>query len=87
MSVDEDAEKARIRWACRRGLLELDLLFKGFLRQGFDDLNPAQRADFERLLEYGDQALLGWMMGTASPTDRAFHDVIKRIRSAAAAEH
>ena len=83
-----DAEdKARIRWACRRGLLELDLLFNAFLRRGFDDLDATSREIFERMLQHGDQELLGWMMGTASPTDRTFQDVIKRIRSAATAEH
>ena len=85
--MTEDPDKARIRWACRRGLLELDLLFKTFMRQGFDALDAAQRADFEHLLQHGDQELLGWMMGSASPTNRAFQDVIERIRAAAAAEH
>ena len=83
----KDQDKARIQWACRRGLLELDLLFKTFMRRGFDELDVSQRADFEHMLQHGDQELLGWMMGSASPTNRAFQDVIERIRSSVAVEH
>ncbi|MGB0712967.1 MAG: succinate dehydrogenase assembly factor 2, partial [Gammaproteobacteria bacterium] len=46
-----DPERARIQWACRRGLLELDLLFKSFMAHGYDQLNANQRAAFERLLK------------------------------------
>ena len=41
----------RVRWHCRRGMLELDLVLKRFLEQHFAGLSPLQHAAFKRLLE------------------------------------
>ena len=47
----------RVRWHCRRGMLELDLVLKRFLEQHFAGLSPLQHAAFKRLLEYSDNDL------------------------------
>jgi len=39
-----------LRWACRRGMLELDALFNQFLDQGYAQLSPEEQADFVQLL-------------------------------------
>ena len=36
--------KARIRWACRRGMLELDVLFMPFVEEAYDSLSAEQQA-------------------------------------------
>ena len=41
----------RIRWRCRRGLLELDLVLQAFLERGYDRLGPEERAVVSQLLE------------------------------------
>lgn len=48
---------SRLRWKCRRGMLELDLLLQGFLDDGYDELDEAGRAEFEALLALPDQEL------------------------------
>ena len=78
----EDAEVLRLRWQCRRGMLELDLLLNRFLDTGFADLQPAQRSAFDRLLAYPDQILYDWLMGHAVPADHAIRDLVARIRNA-----
>jgi antitoxin CptB len=78
----EDAEVLRLRWQCRRGMLELDLLLNRFLDTGFADLQPPQRATFNRLLAYQDQILYDWLMGHAVPADHAIRDLVARIRNA-----
>ena len=35
------SELARLRWKCRRGMLELDLLLRDFLDSGYQDLDDA----------------------------------------------
>jgi len=47
----------RLRWHCRRGMLELDLLLVRFLETHFDRLDAAQLREFERLLALEDQEL------------------------------
>ena len=82
MSDVQDETLRRLRWQCRRGMLELDLLLNRFLDTGFADLQPAQRSAFDRLLAYPDQILYDWLMGHAVPADHAIHDLVARIRSA-----
>lgn len=55
--------KARIKWACRRGMLELDVLFMPFVDHAFDALNDQDKAVFQRLLEADDPDLFAWFMG------------------------
>ena len=43
-------EHDRIRWRCRRGLLELDLVLSRFIESRFDHLTSAQRGALTRLL-------------------------------------
>jgi len=46
------AELNRLRWHCRRGMLELDLLLEGFLDEGYTDLDDDGRRLFARLLDF-----------------------------------
>lgn len=70
----------RLRWQCRRGMLELDLLLNRFLDQRYAELDPAGRADFERLLGYQDQILYDWLIGQAIPADARLSDLVAGIR-------
>ena len=75
------AEIDRIRWRCRRGLLELDLVLKGFLERGYDRLGPEQRAVFAELLEQPDNDLLDLAMGRTEPAPR-YRAVVDLLRAA-----
>ena len=75
-------DPARLRWQCRRGMLELDLLLNRFLEVGFAALDDAGRADFVRLLDYQDQILHDWLMGQAVPADAAMRRLVGQIRAA-----
>jgi antitoxin CptB len=63
----QDETLRRLRWQCRRGLLELDLLFVRFLEQHYSALSMAEQGDFQRLLEQPDQTLLAWLQGQQEP--------------------
>lgn len=77
-------ELSRLYWRCRRGMLELDLLLQGFLRDGYRQLEPQQRQQFVRLLELPDQTLFDYLLGFATVKEREFADVVEKIRHAAA---
>jgi len=72
--------RERLRWQCRRGMLELDLLLAGFLEEGYESLSPADKARFAALLSHPDQLLQGWLMGHASPTDTGLARLVEVIR-------
>lgn len=53
-----DAEKERrLRWNCRRGMLELDLVLGRFLDTHLATLTAGQLEAFEELLKYDDTDL------------------------------
>ena len=57
------SELERLRWRCRRGLLELDLVLASFLDKYFATLSHEQREAFCSLLDYADNDL--WDIITA----------------------
>ena len=75
------AEFDRIRWRCRRGLLELDLVLKNFLERRFDRLAPRERELFEELLEAPDNDLLDMALGRLEPEPR-YRAVVDLLRAA-----
>ncbi|MBU2979090.1 succinate dehydrogenase assembly factor 2 [Alteromonas sp. C1M14] len=58
-----EKRRNRLKWACRRGMLELDVLFLPFVEEAFDDLDEHQQETFERLLTCDDPDLFAWFMG------------------------
>jgi antitoxin CptB len=72
----------RLRWQCRRGMLELDLLLNNYLDQVSSDLTDAQGRLLERLLAVEDQILVDWLLGEAVPAEPALGAVVSQIRSA-----
>ena len=75
------SELDRVRWRCRRGLLELDLVLKKFLERRYDQLGPEERAVFIELLEQPDNDLLDLAMGRTEPAPR-YRAVVEMLRAA-----
>ena len=57
------SNKPRLRWACRRGMLELDVILGPFVEHEYDALSEQQQQVFERFLESDDPDLFAWFMG------------------------
>lgn len=72
---------ARLKWACRRGMLELDVLLLPFVEQAFDDLTFEQQETFERLLTCDDPDLYAWIMGHKSCDDPELADMVSRVKN------
>ena len=75
------AEFDRIRWRCRRGLLELDLVLQGFLERRFDALDEEGRQRFSELLDQPDNDLLDLAMGRRDAPAR-YREVVEMLRAA-----
>ena len=73
-------ELDRIRWRCRRGLLELDLVLIGFLERRFDRLDAAERQAFTELLDQPDNDLLDLVLGRCEPAPR-YRAVVEMLRA------
>jgi antitoxin CptB len=71
---------ASLRWACRRGMLELDLLLGRFLEGAWPTLPPAEQAVFVALLSATDQDLFVWLTGRETAPEPAFQLMVEKIR-------
>ncbi len=76
------AELDKIRWHCRRGLLELDLVLEKFNERHLLGLGPEQLDRYRELLAFPDNDLLDLVMGRAAAPDRRFEDILQRLRTA-----
>lgn len=74
-----DEEYRRLRWQCRRGLLELDLTFQGFLDQKYLSLNDSERDAFKRLLLLPDNTLLDYLNERESPDDPLLKKILMKM--------
>ena len=74
------AELNRLRWRCRRGVLELDLALAHFLETKFPQLDGSQRETFERVLEAADEDLWRWINGDEQGLDPAWRDIVAALR-------
>ena len=74
------AELSRIRWRCRRGMRELDVMLSRYLDEVYADADAAEQAAFERLLECQDPQIWAWLLGRGAPFDADLALVIQRIR-------
>ena len=82
--MTEQAEKSKLLWACRRGMLELDTLFMPFANEAYDMLPATEQVIFQRLLSCEDPLLFSWFMGKKPCDDpdlsKMINAVLKHIK-------
>lgn len=74
------SSSARLRWACRRGMLELDLLLLPFFERIFATLSEHDQQLFEQLLSCNDQELYNWLIKHESVTYPELTSLVERVR-------
>lgn len=70
----------RLRWQCRRGMLELDVLLEAFLDQHYTALSSRLQRHFFQLLEFPDPIIHSWCVGGEDPDDEEFRELVSAIR-------
>ncbi len=73
-------KKDQIKWACRRGMLELDLILNNFVQEAYDDLKDHEKTTFQALLANSDPHLFGLLFGQATPLEQASAALVEKIR-------
>lgn len=75
-----DAELKRLRWRCRRGARELDLVLLRYLEQHYAGASLEAQAAFHILLEQQDPDLLDWINGRSRPAEGPIRDLVDLLR-------
>jgi antitoxin CptB len=75
----EDMSMSQLQWACRRGMLELDVLLSNFLREAYSKAAYEDQQSFIELLNCADPELFTWLMGYEAPPHE-FMKIVGMIR-------
>jgi antitoxin CptB len=90
-----ERELSKLKWRCRRGLLENDLFVERFFRRHEETLTTRQAAGLQALMDLADNDLLDLLLCRKEPGDLAaddcdfpeVHEVLALMRAAPAAQH
>jgi antitoxin CptB len=77
----DDRYLSRLRWRCRRGMLENDLILSRFLDSRGAAITGDEVAALDRLLDLGDNDLWELLSGRREPTDVAVVPLLRSLRA------
>lgn len=73
---------ARLKWQCRRGTLELDILLTRYLESAvYQQAEEQEKKVFRELLELQDTVLLTYLMGDGKPESEELAALVDKIRA------
>ena len=76
---------SRLKWRCRRGLLENDLFIQRFFRHHEETITTRQAEGLERLMDLSDNDLLDLLLARREPQGEAdrpeVHEVLAMMRT------
>ena len=72
-------ELNHIRWQCRRGMKELDLLIEPFFEEDFASLSEDSQKTFVRFLDESDLMLFRWLLRGEVPSDPDYVALVEII--------
>jgi succinate dehydrogenase flavin-adding protein (antitoxin of CptAB toxin-antitoxin module) len=81
MNEEQRIRREKLRWHCRRALLELDIVFQRFWAHTGDDLDEATAATLERLLEMQDHDMWELVSGRSATDDPQIKELVESLRA------
>lgn len=72
-------EMHRLRWACRRGMLELDLVLLPFVENVYSTLDSSDQQLFDKLLDSEDTELFNWFLEKGQPDDPELQKIVRIV--------
>lgn len=77
----------QLRWQCRRGMLELDILLARFLETRYTELTDSEQAKFVDLLSATDPELYAWLVTATELPPINLETIVNAIRVPLRTEH
>jgi antitoxin CptB len=81
MGVDvlDEHEVGKLRWRCRRGMLENDLLLERFFARHGAALTPRQGAVLEELMQLSDNELMDLLLRRQEPAGELDRSEVRQL--------
>ena len=80
--MPDTAEDSALRWRCRRGMLELDIILNEFLDKAYNSLDQEEKNMLDQMLDYPDQLLFDMFLGHMESSDKGISALVTKIRHA-----
>lgn len=78
--MDPAARLSRLRWLCRRGMKELDVMLEAFLADNVTALESGDFPELENFLATEDDLLWDWLQGRQQPQQSEWRSLVSLIR-------
>jgi len=72
-------EIGKLRWRCRRGMKELDLLLTRYVEEHYRGAPSAQQEAFRALLDAPDPVIYAYCLGGERPASPPLSAVVERM--------
>ena len=72
---------SKLRWHCRRGMRELDVLMLRYLDDSFELATATEQQGFVDLLALEDPILFAYVVGREEPQDENLQKLLEKIRT------
>jgi antitoxin CptB len=84
----DERSLSKLRWRCRRGLLENDLFIERFFRHHEETITTRQAAGLQALMDLADNDLLDLLLGRKEPQGEVdtpeVREVLAQMRTSSA---
>ncbi len=74
------SEMSRLRWLCRRGMKELDLVMSDYLERHYASASASQQAQFRNLLQMQDPDLYNLLLRRGESDDPDLVALLQLLR-------
>ena len=74
------SELSRLRWLCRRGMKELDVVVTTYLDDHYEKASRDEQRQFRELLEMADPDLFGLLLGRDTAVDTEMQQLVEFLR-------
>lgn len=75
------SDRNRVRWLCRRGMKELDLVINRYFESDYDSLTEQEKNEFKDFLNLEDPEIFSWIMGRSSPEKQSHANIVGKLRN------
>ena len=73
-------DEAKLKWRCRRGVKEFDVLFGRFVETEYPNLTDEQKGYFHVLLDEQDPVIMDWLFGRSEPEEQGLKWIIGKLK-------
>jgi len=77
------SEESRLRWLCRRGMKELDVVMTTYLELNYAIASEAEKDGFKELLEMPDPDLYALLLGKQTSPNQIIDSLARSMRNIA----